>query len=229
MLRWRGFQRILEITPSDPSTDELVVTPSAVKALVQLSNEAVSDAQNPDVLNMTGNSLARSVGKKVDAALFSLAAVTNGPQHTLGTESYSYVDTGTIGSIANLDYIHDGIKLAADHGAAVTAIVVNPATALQLAKLKVLTSGSNQSLINGSVDGLLIGGAKVVVSPAVDALTFAWLVDASQVFTVQRTGTTVARSTDAAFSADATQVRVTARVAFGIANAAGVVRLFDHA
>jgi hypothetical protein len=45
----------------------------------------------------------------------------------------------------------------------------------------------------------------------------------------QRTGTQVTRSTDAAFDYDAVQVRATARVGFGFANPAGVVRLYDAA
>lgn len=49
------------------------------------------------------------------------------------------------------------------------------------------------------------------------------------VLIVQRTGTTVVRSTDAAFDYDATQVRATARVSFGFANPAGVVRIYDTA
>ena len=57
----------------------------------------------------------------------------------------------------------------------------------------------------------------------------AWGVDGSQVFVVQRTGTKVVRSVDAAFDYDAVQVRGTARVGFGFANPAGVVRIYDAA
>jgi len=54
-------------------------------------------------------------------------------------------------------------------------------------------------------------------------------VDGSQVFVVQRTGTKVVRSVNAAFDYDAVQVRGTARVGFGFANPAGVVRIYDAA
>ncbi|WP_237165556.1 hypothetical protein [Mycolicibacterium obuense] len=46
---------------------------------------------------------------------------------------------------------------------------------------------------------------------------------------MERTGTTVTRSFDAAFAYDAVQVRATARVSFGFVNPAGVVRLYDAA
>ncbi|WP_267305622.1 hypothetical protein [Mycobacterium barrassiae] len=52
---------------------------------------------------------------------------------------------------------------------------------------------------------------------------------AGLVYIVQRTGTTVVKSADAAFDYDAVQVRATARVSFGFANPAGVVRLYDAA
>jgi hypothetical protein len=57
----------------------------------------------------------------------------------------------------------------------------------------------------------------------------AWGLDSSQVLIVQRTGTTVTRSFDSAFDYDAVQVRATARISWGFANPAGVVRIYDTA
>jgi hypothetical protein len=76
--------------------------------------------------------------------------------------------------------------------------------------------------------GVTLIGVAVLVSTDVAAGN-AWGLDGSQVFVVQRTGTKVVRSTDAAFDYDAVQVRATAPVPFGFANPAGVVRLYDSA
>lgn len=81
---------------------------------------------------------------------------------------------------------------------------------------------------NGVADGTLLAGVPVVVSPDVTAGTV-WGLDGSQVIVVQRTGTTLKRSFDAAFAEDAVQVRATARVSWGFANPAGVVRIYDTA
>ena len=99
--------------------------------------------------------------------------------------------------------------------------------ALTLAKAKEQT-GSNVGLFENVGDGVALAGVPVLVSTDVAAGN-AWGVDASQIFVVQRTGTTIVKSADAAFDYDAVQVRATARVGFGFANPAGVVRLYDAA
>jgi Phage capsid family len=150
-----------QISLTDPSTNELIVTPKKVAGLSQISNEAASDS-NPTVADQIGKGLARSIAKKVDAAFFG-DTVTNGPSGLLSLVGVNVVDTGT-----------------------------------------------------------------VLVSTDVAAGN-AWGLDGSQVMVVQRTGTQITRSADAAFGYDAVQVRGTARVGFGFANPAGIVRLYDAA
>ena len=98
---------------------------------------------------------------------------------------------------------------------------------LTLAQAKEQT-GSNKGLFDTVGDGVTLAGVPVLVSTDVAAGN-AWGVDSSQVFVVQRTGTTVVKSSEAAFDYDAVQVRATARVSWGFANPAGVVRLYDAA
>ena len=217
------------ITPDDPTLSEIVITPKAVKALTIASNESVGDASNPQVTpTLIGRSLARSIGKKVDSAFLSLSAVTKGPQHPIGTVSYSYVDTGAVTAIANLDYFLQGIKLAKDNGANPTAIVVNPAMELQLRQIKQGTALTSY-LLDNAKETFAIGGVPVLVSRNVDALTAAWIVDSSQVISVLRQNTTVVADTSFVFDQDGTAVRAVARWDVGFPNPAGVVRLFDHA
>jgi len=216
-----------QISLTDPTTNELVVTPKKVAGLTQISNEAAEDS-NPAVADQIGRSLARSIAKKIDAAFFG-NTVSNGPSGLLSASGVNVVDTGTV-TLDSLDPFHDAKAAALGDGAEVTVWLLAPDVALTLSKAKQLDSGSNVGLLDatGVADGVTLAGVPVIVSPDVAAGN-AWGIDRSQVFVVQRTGTKVIRSTDAAFDYDAVQVRATARVSFGFANPAGVVRLYDAA
>jgi hypothetical protein len=80
-----------------------------------------------------------------------------------------------------------------------------------LSKAKTGTE-SNVGLLEstGVGDGVTLAGVPVLVSTDVAAGN-AWGLDGSQVLVVQRTGTQVVRSTDAAFDYDAVQVRASSR------------------
>lgn len=213
-----------QITLTDPTTNELVVTPKKVAGLTQISNEAAADT-TPAVADQVGRSLARSIAKKVDAAFFA-NTTTNGPSGLLSLTGINVVDTGTV-MLTSLDPFHEAKVAALADGATLTHFILAPDVALTLAKAKEST-GSNKGLFENISDGTALAGVKVLVSTDVAAGN-AWGVDASQVFAVQRTGTTVSKSVEAAFDYDAVQVRATARVGFGFANPAGIVRLYDSA
>lgn len=211
-----------QITLTDPSTSELVVTPKAVKGLTQISNEAAADT-NPAVADQVGKSLARSIAKKVDAAYFS-NTTANGPSGLLSLSAVNVIDTGTV-TLETLDPFHEAKAAALADGAELTVFILAPDVALALAEAK-QSADSNMGLLTDVGDGITVAGVRVLVSTDVPAGN-AWGLDSSQVLIVQRTGTTVTRSVDAAFDFDAVQVRATARIAFGFANPAGVVRLYD--
>lgn len=130
-------------------------------------------------------------------------------------------------TLTSLDAFHEAKFAALADGAELTHFILAPDVALVLSKAKQGTS-SNLGLLDNVGDGISLAGVKVLVSTDVAAGN-AWGVDATQIFAVQRTGTTIVKSTDAAFAEDAIQVRATARVGFGFANPAGVVRLYDAA
>lgn len=213
-----------QISLTDPSTDELVVTPKAVKGLTQISTEAAEDS-NPAVADQVGQALARSIAKKIDSAFFG-NTVTNGPAGLLSLTGVNAVDTGTV-TLDSLDPFHQAKADALADGATLTHFILAPDVALSLAKAK-QTDTSNMGLFDAVGDGTTLAGVQVLVSTDV-ATGNAWGVDASQILVVQRTGTTVTRSFDSAFDYDAVQVRATARIAFGFVNPAGVVRLYDAA
>ncbi|AWT53857.1 phage major capsid protein [Mycolicibacterium smegmatis] len=222
-----------QISLTDPTTDELVITPKAVKGLTQISNEAASDT-NPAVADQVARALARSIAKKIDAAFFA-NTTTNGPAGLLSLTGINVVDTGTI-PFTSLDPFHEAKAAALADGANLSVFILAPDVALALSKAKIFTPGetsdatSNVGLldVNGVGDGTTLAGVPVLVSTDV-ASGNAWGLDSEQVLIVQRTGTQITRSTDAAFAYDAVQVRGTARVSWGFSNPAGVVRLYDAA
>ncbi|WP_029116863.1 phage major capsid protein [Mycobacterium sp. URHB0044] len=214
-----------QISLTDPTTNELVIVPKKVAALNQTSNEAAEDS-NPAVADQIGRAIARSIAKKVDAAFFA-NTTTNGPSGLLSLTGINVVDTGTI-TLTSLDPFHEAKAAALADGAEVSVWILAPDVALTLSKAKQLTSGSNVGLLDttGVADGVTLAGVPVLVSTDVAAGN-AWGLDSSQVLVVQRTGTKITKSVDAAFDYDAVQIRGTARVGFGFSNAAGVVRLYD--
>lgn len=216
-----------EISLTDPTTNELVIVPKKVAGLTQISNEAAEDT-NPAVANQIGQSLGRSIAKKIDAAFFA-DTTTNGPSGLLSLTGINVVDTGTI-TLTSLDPFHEAKAAALADGADISVWILAPDVALTLSKTKQLTTGSNVGLLDstGVADGVTLAGVPVLVSTDVAAGN-AWGLDGSQVLIVQRKGTTIDKSKDAAFSYDAIQVRGVARVSYGFANPAGVVRLYDAA
>jgi HK97 family phage major capsid protein len=212
-----------QISLTDPTTTELVITPKKVAGLTQISNEAAADT-NPAVAEQTGRSLGRSIAKKIDAAYFA-NTTSNGPAGLLSLTT-NVVDTGTV-TLTSLDAFHQAKADALADGATLTHFILAPDVALTLAKVKEET-GSNKGLFETIGDGVTLAGVPVLVSTDV-ASGNAWGVDSSQIYVVQRTGTTITKSADAAFDYDAVQVRATARVSWGFANPAGIVRLYDAA
>lgn len=213
-----------QISLSDPSNTELVITPKKVAGLTQISNEAAEDT-NPAVAEQIGQSLGRSIAKKIDAA-WAGNTVSNGPSGLLSLSGVNVVDTGTV-TLTSLDPFHEAKAAALADGATLSHFILAPDVALTLAKAKE-TDESNKGLFESVADGVTLAGVPVLVSTDVAAGN-AWGVDAAQIYVVQRRGTTIVKSDQAAFDYDAVQVRATARVSFGFANPSGVVRLYDAA
>jgi len=213
-----------QISLADPSNSELVLTPKKVAGLTQTSNEAAEDS-NPAVAEVIGRSLARSIAKKIDAAFFA-NTTTNAPNGILSLGGVNVVDTGTV-TWASLDPIHQAKHDALADGANLTHLILAPDVALTLAKAKE-TEDSFKGLLDNVADGVSLAGLKLLVSTDVAAGN-AWAVDSSQVIVAQRTGTKIVKSGESAFDYDGQQIRATARVAWGFANPAGVVRLYDAA
>lgn len=206
-----------EITPSEPTVNEIVNVPTKVAALVPISMELARDS-SPDAQTIVGDSIARSITKKVNAAwVGNLAAPA--PK---GLGSLTTMATVNIakGGPLNLDPFNEAIAAAEDTDNVLTGWVMNPADALTLANLKAAT-GSNQSLLP---DPRVVAGRPVLVSKDVAAGTI-WGIAAARVFTVVRQDVEVAVSEHAYFSSDRLAVRATMRVGFAFPQPEALVKL----
>lgn len=117
-----------EITPSDPTLQELTVTPPKVAGLTIISRELADDS-NPSAAQVVGDGIARDIARRIDQAAFAgLASPAPAGLTTLsGVQTYV---NGT--AFANLDWAAQAISKAETVGATVTAFVTSPATALAL-------------------------------------------------------------------------------------------------
>ena len=153
----------------------------------------------------------------LNAAFFE-NTTSNGPSGLLSLSGINVVDTGTI-TLDSLDPFHEAKAAALADGAELSVFVLAPDVALTLSKAKQLDSGSNVGLLDatGVADGTTLAGVPVLVSTDVGAGN-AWGLDSSQLLVVQRSGTQITRSTDAAFDYDVVLVRGTACISWGFSN-----------
>lgn len=213
-----------EIDPTNPTFREMIVKPAKVGGICIVSRELAEDS-SPSAATVVGESIARSVIRKIDAAFFgALAAPAPGGLASL--TGVTEVDTG--GAIANLDPFAEAVSEVEAIGGQITAFAVNPTDALTIAKIKAAT-GSNLPLLG--TDPAMPGGRQILgrplfSTPAVEAGTV-WAIDRSSVFVVIREDVKIALSGDAFFTSDRVAIRATMRIGYGFTNPARVVKLSE--
>jgi HK97 family phage major capsid protein len=133
-----------EIGASDPTVDDIVVTPSKIAGLTIITNELAADT-SPAAAGIVGDGLARDIALKIDAAFFgSKGASLIQPAGLEDLAGVSLVDAGV--AWANLDPFAEAIANAEGLGLMVDSFIANPADALLLAQLKE-SYGSNKQLL----------------------------------------------------------------------------------
>ena len=209
-----------EITPSDPTFDELHVFPSKVAALNVVSREVVEDSSEAAPA-IVGDGMIANMAHQLDRAFVS--ALPAPAPAGLPTIDYQEVAGGTL---SNLDAFAQAVSVAEEVGATLTAWVTSPATALQLAQLKVET-GSNATLLG--VDPAmptrrLVEGRPVLVCPEVPDGEV-WGLPSRAIFTVIRSDAEVTADASVYFTSDRIAIRATMRVGFGFVHEPAVVHL----
>jgi len=209
-----------EIPLDEVDFGELTVTPKKAAGLTVVSNELVADS-SPEATDIIGQRLVQSLRRKVDSAWFA-ASTANGPDG-LGSITPTDVYAGA-GGFTNVDPFYEALAAAENVGAKITTFVVNPDTALDLARLKEGT-GSNKNLLQPDPTQpgrRVVAGVPLLVSP--DApVDVVWGIPKALAFAVVRKDAEVALDSSPFFTSDRTAVRVTVRVAFGFPQPDAVV------
>lgn len=215
-----------EIPLTDAEMDEIVVVPSKVAGLRAISRELAEDSA-PSAQSIVGEAVAQSIANAVDASFFG-STVANGPSGLLSVTGVQTVDTG--GTIANTDPFAEALSLSENEGAAVTAFVANPATVLQLAKVKKQT-GSNEPLLGYDASQPTqrqVLGVPLIPCPAV-AVGDVWAIPQAKVLVVLRDDVRLDVDRSRYFETDRIGIKATMRVGVAFPHAAAIVRLHDAA
>lgn len=210
-----------EITPSDATLTEAVVTPKKIAGLTIVSNELVADT-SPTAAEVVGNGLARDVATRLDAAYFA-NTTTNGPS---GIKSITTTVVSAGGSWTDVDPFTEAVYAVEGVGAGVNAWVANPADALLLASLKEGTD-SNKGLLQPDATQparRAIGGVPLYTSTAVTSGEV-WGVPKDRVFVVVREDASIDVDRSVFFTSDRTAIKVTMRVGFAFPHPLAVVKV----
>lgn len=213
-----------EIGTSDPTVDDITVTPEKLAGLVVVSNEAASDT-SPAAADMIGDGLARDIARKLDVAFFgSSPAGTVQPDGLEDLSEATLIDAG--GAWANLDPFAAAVSNAEGRGVQVSSFVANPKDALALAQLKEGASsirpllGSDATVATRRV----LLGVPLLVSPAVSEGTI-WGIPRVRAVVVRRTDVDLDVDTSAYFTSYRTAVRAVMRVGFAFTDPAAIQKV----
>lgn len=209
-----------EITPSDPTVDEVIVTPAKVAGLVVVSRELTRDA-TPQAIEQVGRGLVRQIANSIDAAFFGNEAAP--APAGLGTITPTTI---TVPELANLDWAEEARTNAANHGATIDTFVAHPDDALQLATLKEST-GSARGLLQPdptAPTNRTIAGVPLLTSPHVTAGTL-WGIPKVAANLVVRQEAEVVADESVFFTSDRVAIRATMRVGFAFTFEPAIVKV----
>ncbi len=213
-----------EIGASDPTVDDIVITPAKLAGLTIITNELAADT-SPAAAAIVGDGLSRDIIAKLDAAFFGSNGVsTVQPEGLEDLAGVNEVDAGA--AWVNLDPFAEAIGAAEAYTLAVGAFVANPADALLLAKLKDQT-GSNRPLLGSDPTAptkRTVLGVPLLTSPGVTPGTV-WGIPKSRSIIVQRTNVELAVDKSAYFTSDRTAIRATLRIGFGFPHPAAIQKI----
>lgn len=221
-----------DITPTDPTIGEETVTPTAVKALVKISNELANDS-SPAATTVVGDGLTRSIARKLDAAFFG-NTTTHGPAGLLSLDNIQTVNAG--GSFTDFDWAVEAMSKAERVGSRVTAFCASFETVRQLSSIKTFTGtdiSSNEILLSddqpngvaGPTPRTVLGVPLWSLSEGTIADGVIWALDAAKVFAVMRTDVSLVVDPSYYFGSDSLAVRCTLRVGFGFPHHQSVIKI----
>lgn len=226
-----------EIAFSDPTFDNVTVTPSKIAGMTRVTNELAKDS-SPAGLDLVGQSLTRNLATQIDAAFFGnlaapapkgLESLPPGAidEHGAYTYGHSSVFWGNTAAPTSLDPLVEALAVADAQGTNVTAFVTDPATAAALLKLRTDSTDSNVLLLGSDATTQVtrrVLGVPLLVNIAVKPGTI-WALDKSLTLAVVRSQPELAFDSSLYFGSDSVAVRVTMRIGFAFPSHPSVIKL----
>lgn len=213
-----------EITPSDPTLTELVVTPLKLAGLTIVSRELADDA-SPEAAKIVGDGLARDIARKLDTAFFA-NTTANGPSGLLSLTTSTSVESAA--SFTTLDSFASAIFTAEGVGAQVDSFVTSPGEALALSTLKEI-SGSTRPLLGSDptapTSRTVYGRPLLAAVGTSIGVKTAWAIPRDRVFVVIRTDASIVRDDSVFFTSDRVAIRATMRVGFAFPHPLAIVKI----
>ncbi|WP_062526053.1 phage major capsid protein [Demequina rhizosphaerae] len=194
-----------DITASDPTLDEVLVSSNKIAVLTKVSNES---NRYDTAAELIADSMARAVMVKANGALLTSAASPTGLLSTSGI-----VDGGTLGT--DLDIIVDAITSIEANGGEASHITIDPASWGLINKIKAGTD-SNTPLIGAPADQTerRLFGLPVVVTASMTAGNI--LVSDKREIVSAVGPLYLAASPDVYFASDSVARRVTWRIGWNV-------------
>lgn len=226
------------IAETDPDLDEVVATPRKLAVLTSASNELFEDS-NPDLANMLGASIARSMALKLDLGFFQGSGTAPEIRGLRNASGIQTISAGTNGGPTTIDMIADALgALNAVNAGKRRAIFMHPRTWTSYTKIKEISGSNRPVLLSDQMPGMapqpMIYSTPVYPSSQLaanetqgtgTALSSIYVVDLDSTVVVRRRDLTVMRDSSFKFNSDQTVIRATSRFDLVLAHPEGVVRV----
>ena len=224
------------ITPSDPTFGTVVATPRKLSALVQVSNEALTDS-DPKLTQVLNDHLLKVLALKADAGLLE---GTGTPPEPVGLKNVAGKQTlaaATNGQAPTFDNFADAIALleAVNVPRERMRIVAHPRNLSTLRKAKASTAGSYLWQDVGNAEPATVFGVPIVASPqlAVNEVqgtsgattNSAYVYDVDSLVYVQRTPIEIEVDRSRLFNSDQSEFRAKLRADLISPTPTGIVRV----
>jgi HK97 family phage major capsid protein len=205
------------ISTTEPTGDELVLTPKKVAALATLSDEVIADS-SPSVLDAVGTSMTRAVALQADAGILT------GAGGKAPTGVYGQAGNHIVSPAITIDSLIEAAGKVAAVGGQARAVYLNPA---DHTKLMLEKDAQKRPLLTPDYSGgpsSTIYGLALWHTPAITAGT-ALVADPTQIVVAVRQDASVAVSADVSFTSDASVARVIARLDCGVNDPKGLTSI----
>jgi HK97 family phage major capsid protein len=220
-----------DITTTDPTIGEEVVSAMKLGALTRVSNELANDS-SPAATSVVGDGLTRSIARQLDVAFFG----TGGGLAPPGLLSLSGIATVTAPGSAwtNFDWALEAQSALERVGSTVTAFCASFETVRQLSEVKSFTGTitSNQPLLNAGDGDVTTTQPRNIFGVPLFSLPegtiadgIVWALDRDKTYAVIRQDIGLMVDPSFYFGSDSLAVRVIMRIGFGYPHHAAVCKI----